>query len=46
MCNSVILTYIVIRDAVPDEQLDEYKKAHPAREYIHVVRVGPSMTHD
>jgi len=39
--NGMVPAYHVIREAVPDEQLEEYKKARPARKYIHVVRVGP-----
>lgn len=39
--NGMVPAYHVIRDAVPNEQLADYQKAHPAKEYIRVVRVGP-----
>ncbi|MDD5049071.1 MAG: hypothetical protein PHH09_09085 [Methanoregulaceae archaeon] len=39
--NGMVPAYHVIREAVPDEQLDEYKKAHPAGKYVRVSRVGP-----
>lgn len=38
--NSMIPEFCVIRN-VPDEQIDEYKRDHPARNYLHVERVGP-----
>lgn len=38
--DSMIPDFCVIRN-VPDEQLEEFKQSHPARNYLHVQRVGP-----